>query len=167
MQGRTHVCACLEYTRADTQVGPCSFSFTPLERGAPSLRGAGCVISSFGLHTPKSPLERGLMIFSVLAGKESPAEDPAFRGDSCHINAVFIVGGRRPRLPPLCHSCAGGNPENGFVFSLFNVFLYNSIPANGIHDHCILKSINDLRERRLPRRNTQAYSDLLRHAKPS
>ena len=43
---------------------------SPLERGARlfmfSLRRAGCVVSEHGLHTLKSPLERGLKIRLIM-----------------------------------------------------------------------------------------------------
>ena len=67
------------------------FSFTPLERGALSLRRAGCVISLSGLHTPKSPLERGLMKW--------PGGQPL----------VVIPDSLLPSLLSFCHSRAGGN----------------------------------------------------------
>jgi len=59
-------------------------------------------------------------------------------------------------------SSRGGvcNNKNGFVFSLFDVFLYNSIPVIRIHDRYIPKSINNLQGRHSSRRNTQPHSGL-------
>ena len=53
-----------------------------------------------------------------------------------------------------------GIQKNGFVFSSFYALLYNSIPANGIHDRCIFKLINDLQEQHPFCHNTREYSDL-------
>ena len=75
---------------------------SPLERGA---RRAGCVLLLL-LHTPKSPLQRGLIILSKVDGS-CRSEPPRFR----HFPYVEV-----------CHSCGGRNPAVGRNPCGFDIF---------------------------------------------